>query len=243
MTQRLRNTLFLFLIIFIFYACERANHENTPVRIMPLGNSITQADTRHSGYRYPLWTLLKEGGYNIDFVGSLKMNHGGENPVQAFDTDHEGHWGWRADQILNGVTGKGNLKHFLDASTPDIVLLHLGSNDIFQGESVDEVIADLTRIIGILKSANREIIILIAQILPVANIHINRQIKMLNMAISRLPSEVKHSSGQIIIVNQNEGFNPYADAYDGIHPNTSGEYKMAQKWYESLKRVLKKRNS
>src|SRR5262245_54038543 len=70
-----------------------------PVRIMPLGDSITQADASHDSYRRPLWKSLQSGGYLVDFVGSSSMNHMGGPPVRDFDADHEGHWGWRADEI------------------------------------------------------------------------------------------------------------------------------------------------
>ena len=38
------------------------------LRIMPLGDSITQGakSENTAGYRGPLWTLLKEAGYNVD---------------------------------------------------------------------------------------------------------------------------------------------------------------------------------
>jgi lysophospholipase L1-like esterase len=207
---------------------------------MPLGDSITQADSQHPGYRYALWKLLKQGGYDIDFVGSMKRNFRGENPVQSFDTDHEGHWGWSADQVLNGFPGTGKLDDFLKQNTPDIVLLHLGSNDIFRGEPIQEIEADLTKIINTLVSFNKDVIILIAQILPVADVRTNQRIRTFNDAISRLPRKVSISEKQLVVVNQFEGFNPGTDTYDGAHPNSAGEDKMARKWYEALQSVISK---
>jgi lysophospholipase L1-like esterase len=46
-------------------------------------------------------------------------------------------------------------------------------------------------------------------------------------------------SSQLIVVNQFEGFDPYNHTYDGVHPNKAGEKKMADKWYESLRQVIK----
>jgi hypothetical protein len=40
-----------------------------PTRIMPIGDSITQADSNHNSYRRPLWIHLRQAGYNVDFVG------------------------------------------------------------------------------------------------------------------------------------------------------------------------------
>jgi lysophospholipase L1-like esterase len=204
---------------------------------MPLGNSITQGDENHSTYRYSLWKMLKNDGYDIDYVGSLKTNHRGSNPAQDFDQDHEGHWGWRTDQIISGIPGHDRISDVIQKHSPDIVLLHLGSNDIFQGESIDEAVGDLRRVVQILRSFNPEIVILIAQLLPVADEQVNRRIDLLNLAISRLPDEM-NLAAKLIMVNQNNGFDPYKDTYDGIHPDMTGERKMALQWYEALKPVL-----
>lgn len=205
---------------------------------MPLGNSITQGDMDHPTYRYHLWKMLRHDGYDVDYVGTLRANHNGVNPAQDFDQDHEGHWGWRADQVLNGIPGQKKLSDFLQHNRPDIVLMHLGSNDIFQGESIDQIISELKDIIRILRLSNNDIVILIAQILPVANKTLNTKITLLNTAIGQLPASMELSS-QLIVVNQFEGFNPYKHTYDGVHPNISGEKKMADKWYKSLKPVIK----
>ncbi len=239
MSKFLQAVIIILVFTLGLFSCSKQEQESHTIRIMPLGDSITHADSAHPGYRYPLWKLLKEGGYDFDFVGTMKMNHKGPNP-QSFDTDHEGHWGWRADQILHGVPGYGSLNTFLTSNTPDIVLMHLGSNDIFQGESVPQIIAELKEIITVLNSANSKVIILIAQILPTSDQRINRRISQLNKAISDLPSEMDKISSRIIVVNQHAGFNPYQDTYDGVHPNSIGEGKMAKKWFKALQSVSNK---
>ena len=206
---------------------------------MPLGNSITQGDMDHPTYRYQLWKMLANDGYDVDYVGTLRTNYGGDNPAQDFDQDHEGHWGWRADQVLNGIPGQKKLSDFLQHTSPDIVLMHLGSNDIFQGESIDQIISELKDIVRIFRLSNNDIVILIAQILPVANKPVNKRITLLNKAIEKLPASMGLSS-QLIVVNQFEGFDPHKHTYDGVHPNKAGEKKMADKWYESLRPVMKK---
>jgi hypothetical protein len=41
-----------------------------PLRILPLGDSITYGSSVAGGYRLPLYTALTALGYNVDFVGS-----------------------------------------------------------------------------------------------------------------------------------------------------------------------------
>ena len=72
---------------------------------MPLGDSITQGNTKHNSYRRPLWIELRKAGYNVDFVGSTRENFKGLSPLSDFDPDHEGHWGWRVDEALERIDG------------------------------------------------------------------------------------------------------------------------------------------
>src|SRR5437667_8174376 len=66
-----------------------------PVRISPLGDSITHGFWIKGGYRLPLYGLLTNAGYNVDFVGTQHSNGADELP----DPDHDGYNGWRIDQI------------------------------------------------------------------------------------------------------------------------------------------------
>src|ERR1700754_4804927 len=71
---------------------------NGGVRIMPLGDSITDGLTVPGGYRISLWPKLNTTTTKIDFVGSLS-----NGPSQLGDHDHEGHSGWRIDQLDTNI--------------------------------------------------------------------------------------------------------------------------------------------
>ncbi|MEW9533764.1 SGNH hydrolase, partial [Microbispora sp. NPDC049125] len=73
---------------------------NGGVRVMPLGDSITEGTQVPGGYRIGLWQRLAAGRYTIDFVGSQY-----NGPGNLGDHDHEGHPGWRIDQIDANITG------------------------------------------------------------------------------------------------------------------------------------------
>ena len=61
---------------------------NGGVRVMPLGDSITDGYNVPGGYRINLWQRLAAGRYTVDFVGS-----GFNGPASLGDHDHEGHSG------------------------------------------------------------------------------------------------------------------------------------------------------
>ena len=93
-------------------------------------------------YRKALWDKLVAAGYEIDFVGSL--NSGSAIFGALEPADHEGHPGWRDNEILNGRTSepvKGKLIEWLINHQPDIVLLHIGTCGLEPGpDDVEGVI-------------------------------------------------------------------------------------------------------
>src|SRR6478752_7078592 len=91
------------------------------IRIMPLGDSITGSP---GCWRALLWDQLQNAGYtNIDFVGTLPPQGCGV----SYDGDNEGHGGILATNIAN----QNQLPAWLSATSPDIVLMHLGTNDVW----------------------------------------------------------------------------------------------------------------
>ena len=211
---------------------DKSNHG--PVRILPLGDSITQADKSHNSYRRPLWHMLKESGYDIDFVGSLTKNHLGGPPNPDFDLNHEGHWGWRADEIIKGRFFRGRLSKWLKKYTPDIVLMHLGTNDVLQGKSISSTLDELQLIIDILRVENPNVTILIAKLIPLYDPAGNILINRLNEEIPRLVSVKDSPESRVLAVDHNSNFDAKEDTYDGAHPNPVGEMKMAQKWFDII---------
>ena len=163
------SRIYFFLVLFLY--CNIFLHSQT-LNILPLGNSITQSDNEHYSYRYALWTKLIDDSLDFNFVGSLTSNHNG-TPVFPqyngfdFDQNHEGHWGWRADQIQNG------LPNWLPGYTPDIVLLHIGTNDLYQGigdsANIAETILEIENIITLLRVDNPQVKILLAKLIPSTN--------------------------------------------------------------------------
>ncbi len=196
--------------------------------ILPLGDSITQSNNTHLSYRYPLWEDLLEAGYEFDFIGSTNTNFSGSPtyPNPAFDRDHEGHWGWRVDEINAQMGG------WLASYTPDVVLMHLGTNDAFQGQSTDSTIDELTDLIGMLRADNERVVILLAKVIPSTQSQNN--LDALNGRFDALAASLTTATSPVVVVDQAAGFDAVGDTFDGIHPDEVGEQKMATKWLEAL---------
>jgi hypothetical protein len=208
------------------------------LRIAPLGDSITQANVSHYSYRYNLWIKLVDAGADFDLVGSMDSNLWGnpswpEHAGQSFDPDHEGHFGWEANEILAGRPGEGRLETWLQGYTPDVVLMHLGTNDAVHGQSTESTVSELEAIIDLLQVDNPQVVILLARLIPSTDT-LGGAIPPLNAEMDGIADRKRTPLSRIIVVDQYTGFDPWADLYDAWHPNAQGEEKMAQRWFEAL---------
>jgi hypothetical protein len=233
-------TIYFTLILLISSYSLPQIPAQTPARIMPLGNSITQAQSGYNSYRRPLYKLLTNAGFTVDFIGSKNtVFNNARHPSTDFDYDHEGHWGWRTDEIIYGRSGEGKLSDWLKLNTPDFVLIHIGHNDIIQSIPISVIINNIESIIEIIRSANPYTTILLAQLIPSNySTQVSTDINTLNNSIPSIAISKSTERSQILLVDQATGFDPAIHTYDKIHPNVEGENLMARKWFEVLSSEL-----
>lgn len=112
-----------------------------PVRIMPLGDSITEgccSDQLAGSYRQRLYTLLTGAGYNVDYVGTLSDSISSGLP----DTDHQAFDGYRIEHLEASV-GIWLKK----TNDPDVILIHAGTNDFWVGATLETAEARLDKLL------------------------------------------------------------------------------------------------
>ncbi|WP_244981854.1 SGNH/GDSL hydrolase family protein [Corallococcus exercitus] len=205
-----------------------------PKKVMPLGDSITQGAAGHGSYRCQLWRKLTRKGYRADFVGTLSTGYLGENTCSSvwFDRDHEGHWSWRADQVL------ANISNWAASERPDLVLIHLGTNDTYYNQTEDSTVSELEQIIDRLRVVNPRVKVFLAQIIPTSGASLSLKLQSLNQRMPGLAEAKSTEDSPVYVVDQWTGFNPSTDTYDGIHPNLIGEEKMAERWFQAIREHL-----
>lgn len=93
----------------------------------------------------------------IDFVGSQNSN---DQNCQAasgnFDLNHEGHSGFEAAEIATQY-----IKTWTNAK-PDIVNIHLGTNDISAGTTTEDILAAYDTILSTLRAANPKVKVIVS---------------------------------------------------------------------------------
>ncbi|MEM1271712.1 MAG: SGNH/GDSL hydrolase family protein, partial [Bacteroidota bacterium] len=147
----------------------------------------------------------------------------------------------------NGGSGSGQISTWLGGYTPDIVLVHLGTNDVIQCQSISSSVSELKQLIDVLRSDNPRVTVLLAKVIPMTRSFPcgsdNSDLTALNNQMAGIASDKSTAQSPVQVVDLNTGFNAGTDTYDGIHPNTSGEQKMANGWYAALQPILNNRVS
>jgi lysophospholipase L1-like esterase len=192
---------------------------NGGVRVMPLGDSITDGYNVPGGYRVGLWQRLAAGGHTVDFTGS-SVN----GPAALGDHDHEGHSGWRIDQLDANIVG------WLRAQAPRTVLLHIGTNDINQNFDVANAPARLSALIDRIRATSPGVELFVATITPESDPAREARVRAYNAAI---PGIVAQKGSLTHLVDMHAALTT-ADLADGVHPNATGYDKMAARWYDAL---------
>jgi acyl-CoA thioesterase-1 len=221
--------------------------------ILCLGNSITNGTSTFNSYRRDLWQMLHNENYNFDFIGSWSKHHeGGEMPNPDFDLDHEGHSGWTAADIFhppNWDSTRGSINLWLEEYKPDIVLVELGTNDVFQCRKIPDVLKNFSDLIHVLRKKNKAVKIFFAQIPPLGpqwaekklcgnDTTYDQSLRNLNRAIAVFIKSNSTISSPLFVVDQFSGITA-ANQYDDIHPNLSGEKIMAQRWFDAIHSSIK----
>jgi len=205
------------------------------VRILPLGDSITQGGLGWPSYRRALWHKLDQAGYSVDFVGGQDdfYAQAPERAERDFDLDHQGHWAWETGEIAAKIDGW--LNHWLFGYTPDVVIIHLGTNDFDRDQSIDSTLVEMETIIAALRRKNPAVSILIAEIIPMRS----KDTEPFNAALRDWAPRQSTEASPLVLVDQYAGYDPVADNHDEYHPNAQGEEKMAQRWFAALQQVLR----
>jgi lysophospholipase L1-like esterase len=211
---------------------------HSQIRIMPLGDSITEGvlgSSDDTGYRRALYLSLTDAGISVNFVGSLANG----SPTD-FDPDHEGHNGWRADEILNGRHGAGNITSWLTKNPPDIILLHIGTNDISQDQSVGSTVSEVNQILDRIDAKSTATVVFLARIINRNDTVVSRitATTHYNDSLQQLANTRIAAGDLIFVVDQESALSYPADIADRVHPNDGGYAKMAQRWFEALSAYL-----
>lgn len=220
------------------------------VKIMPLGDSITNGFSVAGAYRNQLCNLLAANNLSsyVDFVGSQKTGTG-------YDNDNEGHSGWAIAAIpaSGDIEGKGrkglttDIDNWMKTYSPDIVLLQIGTNDILSLYDLNNAPARLETLVNkVLAKLPERGTLYIAKIPYIAE---NAAYNKTGKSQAELNAIVDTYNNSVAALAEKKGLTlvdingciTLSDLKDGIHPTAAGYAKMGSLWYNTLEREIRTR--
>ncbi len=193
----------------------------TALRLMPLGDSITDGvgSSSGNGYRGPLWDQLSGRGYALDFVGTSRAGN-------MADPDNEGHSGWRIDQIASIADGS------LSRYRPNVVTLMIGTNDLGQNYQVPTAADRLNALIDQVVAGAPDATVLVASLTVSTNSQVEANRAAFNQRIPGMVQAKQNAGKHVRYVDM--GALNTGDLADGLHPNDAGYRKMATAFQDGV---------
>jgi lysophospholipase L1-like esterase len=255
-THLLHSILTLSGILFISAI---STHAAAPLRIMPMGDSLTFGLGVAGGYRERLEFLLKSSGQPFSFVGKVNTTDKGETSL--LDKHCEGYSGFVINQGQPGGSGVGKgsgfgygglydvlvAKRSLDApDSVDVVLLLIGTNDVsFNAASTPTSAPErLKGLIQFIQQKQPKARIFVSSLLPIRAKPSRKTegVTAFNTAL-RLPATGIITLPRVTLVDLYAAFllpdgsvnAAYYPPNDAIHPSKAGYDRMADTWFAALK--------
>ena len=209
--------------------------------ILPLGDSITDGVPTADGYRAALAQELKDAGISVTYVGSLR------SPAGA----HEGWSGYTAAELLPPA------KAALSRHRPDVVLLHIGTNDLGMGVPLDEIVSNVRRLLELIDERRRRgekpTHVFLARIIG-RNLswdlgsggesqNADDEVLRYNERLSALAQERRRAGQPIDVVDLHALVDPRRHLADALHPNEAGYTRIAAGFAAAIRRRYKSRTS
>lgn len=223
------------------------NKPTRTVKIMAVGDSITDGYSEQDGYRkYFYHRLVDQKKYSIDMVGSKDgwtATWDFDDGTYSYDPANTGYSGYTIqsyqynNQNRIGIfetISSGEKKDIIQTTSPEIVLLMIGTNDIMDSYKMDEIQARLQALVDEIYRQKSDVTLMIMSPLPIdapvsgwlQQNTMNTNIKTCMTAIKKIVDAEKAAGKKCEYLATNELFTKQTDytAYlnDYCHPNRAG---------------------
>jgi len=136
------------------------------------------------------------------------------------------HSGWVIDQLT------GLVKTSLPSYRPNVVTLHIGTNDMNNNVAVIGAPVRLAGLIDQILAAAPDATVLVATLVPASNPDTEARIAEFNQDIPGVVDKRRSAGKHVRLVDMSAVTT--ADLADGLHPNDSGYRKMADAFHRGI---------
>ena len=251
------------------------------VKIMSIGDSITDGYWEQGAYRKYMYSDLAKRGYNIDMVGpkgggTTTFDYNGE--TVSYDTNYAGYSGFAIQKMPDGndyTSGenrsgiletiqsdydysKDGVQNMVEAYSPDVVLLQIGTNDILSNYNTN-ITGRLENLVNVILSGVAEDGVVYVASIPDIDVSIRYDwlggyginvwqdggiaelttvvqdsIDNYNASIKEMVENMQNQGKSVRFGDINSVVDYKTDLYDGVHPNEAGYENMGLYWSELL---------
>ncbi|KAI0799245.1 SGNH hydrolase [Xylaria sp. FL0064] len=198
--------------------------QQIPLRLMPLGDSITRGylSSDDNGYRQDLYNDLFGDAYLVDMVGSQQAGN-------MKDPDMDGFNGYKIDDIA------GEARTDVPVYNPNVIVLNAGTNDCLQSYDIDNAGACLNNLIDQLFQMVPNVTIIFSTLTMNRDGPTNDRVQNVNVQIRNLASTLIGQGKRIVLAELDGSNGPQVgDLADGTHPNDTGYRKMANIYFSAI---------
>ncbi|MQW74602.1 hypothetical protein GHK92_01835 [Nocardioides sp. dk4132] len=211
-----------------------SGRQATPLRVMFVGDSITQGRSGDTTYRYWVWRALAQQSVPVRFVGPTTGLRGGETYLR---TD----LGFQTAHAAAGGSGYADhlplLRKRVRAHRPDVIVLGLGFNDA-RAHGAAEILADVGRYLRRAWRIDPRIRFVLNEVTTssVTKAFTNTRRLEVDRGLRRLAAGDDRVQVARIVSRGPRAWVPELHTYDGTHPTPTGETSIAHGVLRALQR-------
>ena len=218
--------------------------EGRPLRLLPLGDSITQGSPDlPGGYRAGLERRLEAAGWSFEFAGSRRANSEGMRYP-----GHEGHPGFRIEELrrghANAYSSCGEIEATVADLGPEGVLWLVGTNNLYFDEP-ESAAEEMNRLwSGILDAAGSPFLLVgtLTTILPGLKSwghdipeSVGVRVAAFNRLLEKLAESRVRCGYDVRLVDVAASVCGVGDLQvDGVHPSPKAMERMGEIWWRAL---------
>ncbi|KAI1748175.1 SGNH hydrolase-type esterase domain-containing protein [Xylaria castorea] len=218
-------SFYLMHLLVLFGPIWAITAQLVPLRLMPLGDSITRGylSSDDNGYREDLFNDLQGVGYTVDMVGSQQAGN-------MKDPDNDGFNGYKIDDIA------GEARTDVPVYNPNLIVLNAGTNDCLQSFDIDTAGSRLYNLITQLFQMVPDVTIILSTLTMNADGPTDQRVQDVNIQVRNLASTLIGQGERVVLAETHGPDGPQVgDLADGTHPNDVGYNKMASIYFNAIK--------
>jgi GDSL-like lipase/acylhydrolase family protein len=214
----------------------------TRPRIMIIGDSISAGPGCYKGYL--LDDLTANGFSRFDFVGEYNDDCGRgvrHSAVSCSTATQYTQPDFTLGANCNNLGPFPGLASLMTEYDPDLLLIQLGVNDVWNGRAIDAILGDYATLVQQARAANPNVVLAVAQIQQISPTGdsgaVFTRAEQLIQALPAWATAQSQASSPVFVADLWTNSNT-AETNDGVHPNDAGAQRMGQNWFETLRTIL-----